>query len=69
MYKRQGLALAWALAARAWQITPDDALAAWLWGWLENQLAVLMKVLPLGQHCLLYTSRCSGAQPSGRESG
>ena len=44
-----GLALAWALAARAWQISPDDALAAWLWGWLENQLAVLMKVLPLGQ--------------------
>ncbi|NQD91582.1 urease accessory protein UreF [Pseudomonas sp. CrR25] len=44
-----GLAVAWALAARAWQITPQDALAAWLWGWLENQLAVLMKTLPLGQ--------------------
>ncbi|WP_313026253.1 urease accessory protein UreF [Pseudomonas lopnurensis] len=44
-----GLALAWALAARAWNITPTDALAAWLWGWLENQLAVLMKTLPLGQ--------------------
>jgi urease accessory protein len=44
-----GLAAAWALAARAWAIDPDDALAAWLWGWLENQLAVLMKTLPLGQ--------------------
>ncbi|WCR42549.1 urease accessory protein UreF [Stutzerimonas stutzeri] len=44
-----GLALAWALAARAWQIMPADAVAAWLWGWLENQLAVLMKTLPLGQ--------------------
>ena len=44
-----GLALAWALAARAWRIDPADALAAWLWGWLENQLAVLMKTLPLGQ--------------------
>ncbi len=43
------LALAWALAARAWQIEPQDALAAWLWSWLENQLAVLMKTLPLGQ--------------------
>ncbi|SDU15780.1 urease accessory protein UreF [Pseudomonas yamanorum] len=43
------LALGWALAARAWQISPDDALAAWLWSWLENQLAVLMKTLPLGQ--------------------
>ncbi len=43
------LALGWALAARAWQISPADALAAWLWSWLENQLAVLMKTLPLGQ--------------------
>jgi urease accessory protein len=43
------LALGWALAARAWQIDPQDALAAWLWSWLENQLAVLMKTLPLGQ--------------------
>jgi urease accessory protein len=43
------LALGWALAARAWNINPQDALAAWLWSWLENQLAVLMKTLPLGQ--------------------
>ncbi|MGW8464493.1 urease accessory protein UreF [Pseudomonas sp. CLCA07] len=43
------LALGWALAARAWGISPLDALAAWLWSWLENQLAVLMKTLPLGQ--------------------
>ena len=43
------LALGWALAARAWHINADDALAAWLWSWLENQLAVLMKTLPLGQ--------------------
>lgn len=44
-----GLALGWALAARAWAIAPADALGAWLWAWLENQLAVLMKTLPLGQ--------------------
>ena len=44
-----GLALGWALAARAWGIGPEDALTAWLWDWLENQLAVLMKTLPLGQ--------------------
>jgi urease accessory protein len=43
------LALCWALAARAWGISTQDALAAWLWSWLENQLAVLMKTLPLGQ--------------------
>lgn len=44
-----GLALGWALAARAWAIPAEDALGAWLWCWLENQLAVLMKTLPLGQ--------------------
>ncbi|MFC3608668.1 urease accessory protein UreF [Stutzerimonas tarimensis] len=44
-----GLALGWALAARAWGIAPEAALEAWLWSWLENQLAVLMKTLPLGQ--------------------
>ncbi|TBU90630.1 urease accessory protein UreF [Stutzerimonas kirkiae] len=44
-----GLALGWALAARAWRIDAEEALAAWLWSWLENQLAVLMKSLPLGQ--------------------
>lgn len=43
------IALGWALAARAWAITPQAALEAWLWTWLENQLAVLMKTLPLGQ--------------------
>ena len=43
------LALGWALAARAWDIAPQDALAAWVWSWLESQLAVLMKTLPLGQ--------------------
>lgn len=42
-------AAAWALAARAWGLSPRQALGAWLWSWLENQLAVLMKTLPLGQ--------------------
>ncbi|MBF7731029.1 urease accessory protein UreF [Pseudomonas sp. N040] len=44
-----GLPLVWALTAQAWSIRPNEALAAWLWSWLENQLAVLMKSLPLGQ--------------------
>jgi urease accessory protein len=42
----------WPSAGR-WPLAPGrsaaDALAAWLWSWLENQLAVLMKTLPLGQ--------------------
>lgn len=44
-----GLAAAWALAAQCWQVDSASAVQAWLWAWLENQLAVLMKALPLGQ--------------------
>ncbi|MFO0747327.1 MAG: urease accessory UreF family protein [Myxococcota bacterium] len=40
---------AWALAADAWRIAPEPALAAWLTAFVEGQLAVLMKALPLGQ--------------------
>ncbi|CAB1275065.1 urease accessory protein UreF [Candidatus Nitrosacidococcus tergens] len=40
---------AWSVAAYAWSLSPEDGLAAWLWSWLENQLIVLMKTLPLGQ--------------------
>ncbi|EVT88022.1 urease accessory protein UreF [Pseudomonas aeruginosa VRFPA09] len=43
------LAAAWAMAARAWRLDAEEALSAWFWSWLENQLAVLMKTLPLGQ--------------------
>lgn len=43
------LPVAWALAARQWQIAPRAALQAYLWSWLENQVMVLMKALPMGQ--------------------
>lgn len=44
-----GLLAAWALAARHWEIYPQAALQAYLWSWLENQIMVLMKALPMGQ--------------------
>ncbi|MDR3412716.1 MAG: urease accessory UreF family protein [Formivibrio sp.] len=44
-----GLLAAWALAARHWNIYPQAALQAYLWSWLENQVMVLMKALPMGQ--------------------
>lgn len=44
-----GLPVAWALAAQRWQIAPVAALQAWLWSWLENQIMVLMKTMPMGQ--------------------
>lgn len=39
----------WARAAASWGVPPDAALYAWAWSWLENQIMVLMKALPLGQ--------------------
>lgn len=41
--------LAWAAAAAAWQIAPADAVAAYLWAWLENQVMAAVKCVPLGQ--------------------
>lgn len=43
------LPVAWALAARCLQLPGEQALEAWLWGWLENQVMVLMKAMPMGQ--------------------
>lgn len=43
------LPVAWALAARCLQLPGEEALEAWLWGWLENQVMVLMKAMPMGQ--------------------
>ena len=39
----------WTAAAAAWQIPPQDALAAWLWSWSENQTMAALKAVPLGQ--------------------
>lgn len=43
------LPLAWAIAARAFALPADQALAAWLWAWAENQVMVTLKAVPLGQ--------------------
>jgi urease accessory protein len=39
----------YAQAARAWGIAPRQALVAYLWSWLENQVMAAVKALPLGQ--------------------
>jgi len=39
----------WGLAARAFDLDPDEALLAWLWAWAENQVMAAMKAVPLGQ--------------------
>ena len=40
---------AFACAARAWGIAPDEAVQAYAWGWLENQVMAAVKAVPLGQ--------------------
>jgi urease accessory protein len=41
--------LAWSCAAAAWAIPTEDALAAYLWAWAENQVMAALKAVPLGQ--------------------
>jgi urease accessory protein len=43
------LPAAYALAARGFALLPDAALVAYVWAWLENQVLVAVKAVPLGQ--------------------
>lgn len=40
---------AWSAAASAWRVERSDAVAAYLWSWLENQAMAAIKSVPLGQ--------------------
>lgn len=40
---------AFAQAAAGWKIEPKDALTAYLWSWVENQVMASIKAVPLGQ--------------------
>jgi urease accessory protein len=40
---------AFAHAATSWGMKPDDALTAYLWSWVENQVMAALKAVPLGQ--------------------
>ena len=40
---------AYALAVRHWNIEPKEAVVAYLWSWLENQVMAAVKAVPLGQ--------------------
>jgi urease accessory protein len=46
---RMSFVAAFALAARRWKIPRDDALAGYLWSWLENQVLAAIRLVPLGQ--------------------
>ena len=40
---------AFAFAALRWDVAPRDALVAYLWSWVENQVMAAVKGVPLGQ--------------------
>ncbi|THF63304.1 urease accessory protein UreF [Pseudothauera rhizosphaerae] len=40
---------AWTAAAAAWRVPPEEAIAAYLWAWAENQVMAAIKAVPLGQ--------------------
>jgi urease accessory protein len=40
---------AFAHAAAHWKIAPEEALQAYLWAWVENQVMAAVKAVPLGQ--------------------
>ena len=40
---------AWSLAAVVFEVEAEDALTAYAWGWLENQVMAAIKAVPLGQ--------------------
>jgi urease accessory protein len=40
---------AYALAVRHWSIDAKEAVVAYLWSWLENQVMAALKAVPLGQ--------------------
>jgi urease accessory protein len=42
-------AAAFSFAATQWQIPEPELLLGYLWSWLENQVSVSMKTVPLGQ--------------------
>lgn len=42
-------AAAFAFAAVKWRIPPEEGLLGYLWSWLESQVSVSMKAVPLGQ--------------------
>ena len=44
-----GFPTAFSCAAVCWDISPEATVAAYLWSWVENQVAASMKTIPVGQ--------------------
>jgi urease accessory protein len=49
LFEEPSYAAVYAHTVLAWGIAPQDALVAYLWAWLENQVMAAVKAVPLGQ--------------------
>ena len=49
VFEEPSFPAAFAAAVNAWRIDPQQALQAYLWSWLENQVMTAVKAVPLGQ--------------------
>ncbi len=49
VFEEPSFPAAFAATVSAWQINPQEALQAYLWSWLENQVMAAVKAVPLGQ--------------------
>lgn len=49
LFEEPSFPAVYAHAVRAWGIAPRQALVAYLWAWLENQVMAALKAVPLGQ--------------------
>lgn len=48
-YEEPSFPAVFAHAVRAWRLGTREALTAYLWAWLENQVMAAVKAVPLGQ--------------------
>ncbi len=48
-FKTPSFPLAWSCAAAHWRLDAEEAVAAYLWAWAENQVMAALKSVPLGQ--------------------
>jgi urease accessory protein len=47
--REPSLPCVWSATTTAWEIEPRDSVMGYLWTWIENQVLVAMKAVPIGQ--------------------
>ena len=47
--REPSLPCVWSATTTAWEIEPQDSVMGYLWTWIENQVLVAVKAVPIGQ--------------------